>query len=354
MSERFGRHPARVNARGDILRAACQHVGVAKRPERDPIEAWLEQLLTQRGASAHTLRAYGRELRKLDDWLQGRGKSCTGANKRELRAYFAELRVAGLAASSIRRALAAVRAFCKHQCARDPSLVDPSATLRGPRAGRPLPSVLTCGEVELLLRLDFGDDLRGTRDRAILETLYSSGCRVSELCGLDLEDLELARGTIKLRGKGRKQRLGMLGEAATRALEAWLPERHALLRRRGAPTRALFLGERATRITDRRIRQIVRELAVRAGLAKIPSPHTLRHSFATHLLDAGLDLRSVQELLGHARLVTTQIYTHLSLERLRKVYESAHPLCTETRKRRSKKKRPSAESTRARGVPKGI
>lgn len=306
------------------------------------VAAWLDQLETQRGASEHTIRAYRRELCRLSDWLIGRGDDLTTASKRALRGYLADLRIRGLETSSIRRALAAIRAFYRHRCERDASIENPADTLRGPRSGRPLPFVLTKGEVDLLLGLSHDDDFRGTRDRAILETLYSSGCRVSELCALDVDHLDLEQGILRLRGKGRKQRLGLLGTPARDALRRWLPERRRRLRATGTDERALFLGERVTRITDRRIRQILRALAVRAGLARLPSPHTLRHSFATHLLDAGMDLRSVQELLGHARLVTTQIYTHLSLERLRAVYEQAHPLCQTRAERRPKKKRPSA------------
>lgn len=285
------------------------------------IASWLAALSSQKSASEHTLRAYGRELRRLEAFLAARGETPLAATNASLRAHLASLRAGGLETTSIRRALSAIRAYYRWVLGRDPGRHDPTTGLRGPRCGRPLPFVLTRGEVDLLLALEFGNDFHGVRDRAILETLYSSGCRVSELCRLDLEDVDLDASTLRLRGKGRKQRLGLLGEPAKNALIDWLD------RRPRVALSAVFLGERNTRITDRRIRQILEALALRAGLARIPSPHTIRHSFATHLLDAGLDLRSVQELLGHSRLVTTQVYTHLSLERLREAYERAHPLC---------------------------
>lgn len=287
------------------------------------LAAWLEALDAQRDASEHTLRAYGRELRRLETHLKARGEDLGSATQKSLRRFLATLHADGLEPTSIRRALSAIRAYYRWVVARAPEMSDPCTGLRGPKTGRALPFVLTKGEVDVLLSQRFDDDFHGVRDRAILETLYSSGCRVSELCGLDLEDVDLEGQCLRLRGKGRKQRLGLLGEPARDALIAWLERRPG---KQGAQ-RALFLGERHTRITDRRIRQVLAALALRAGLARIPSPHTLRHSFATHLLDNGLDLRSVQELLGHARLVTTQVYTHLSLERLRAAYEKAHPLC---------------------------
>ncbi|PIE23730.1 MAG: tyrosine recombinase [Planctomycetota bacterium] len=290
------------------------------------LEDFLGSLADLRNLSAHTLRAYERECRRFLDFAFERGRGPQELRRNDLRAYLASLRQGGLQNSSVRRALSALRTFFKWLLERHPSAKDPSVGIRGPKTQRPLPKVLTEGEVELLLSLDYGDGFHGCRDRALIETLYSSGCRVSELIGIELEDLSLGEGEVRLLGKGRKQRLGLLGGPCLAAIEAWLPERRQRLRELGEETRALFIGERGPRLTSRRVRQIVEQLAIRAGLASIPSPHTLRHSFATHLLDRGADLRSVQELLGHERLVTTQVYTHLSLEKLRRVYESAHPL----------------------------
>ncbi|MAE76141.1 MAG: tyrosine recombinase [Planctomycetes bacterium] len=293
----------------------------------DPsVEDFLGWLADVRNVSDHTLRAYARECGALVEWLASKERTATTATPQDLRGYAASLRRRGLKPTSIRRGLSALRSLYKFLERRDPSRGNPTTVLDGPRGGRPLPFVLTEGEVELLLSLDYGSDFQGTRNRAVLEAIYSTGCRVSELCSLDLDDLDQERGTVVLRGKGRKQRLGLLGPPATDAIAAWLPVRGARLSSAGRKTRALFLGKRCTRLTDRRVRQVLRELALRAGLARVPSPHTLRHSFATHLLDRGANLRAVQELLGHAHLVTTQVYTHLSLERLREVYERAHPL----------------------------
>lgn len=304
-------------------------------PEDPLVAAFAERLARLERASPHTLRAYRREAARLVAHCRARGLDPAALTPKQLRAFLAGLARAGLAKSSQRRALAALRAFYDFLRERGLARGNPARALRGPRGGRKLPFVLTRGEVERLLAVEFGDDFRGTRDRALLETLYSTGCRVAELVGLRLADLDLPGGRVLLRGKGRKERLGWLGPPARRALAAHLPLRAAKLQAARRRRTELFLGRNLTPLTDRRVRQILRAVALRAGLARIPSPHVLRHSFATHLLDAGADLRAVQELLGHARLVTTQIYTHLSLERLRRAYEKAHPLCRRGRRRRS-------------------
>lgn len=294
----------------------------------DPdVEAFLARLADVEDASPHTLRAYGRECRALCRWLAERGKEPRETVRTDLRGYVASLRSRRLKESSIRRSLSALRAFFRFLEEQGRILADPTSALRGPRGGRALPFALTEGEIDRLLTLPAGHDFLPSRDRAIVETLYSTGCRVAELLALELGDLDLAGQVVRLRGKGRRQRLGLLGRPARRALRTYLPLRQRLLLERGTETEAVFLSQRGTRLSQRRVRQVLRELAERAGLARAPSPHTLRHSFATHMLDRGADLRTVQELLGHKRLVTTQIYTHLSLERLRRVYEKAHPLC---------------------------
>lgn len=298
---------------------------MAAEAEVPEVEAFLDSLADVRRLSEHTLRAYRRECLALCAWLESRGRALADAKRTDLRGYVASLRGRGLAQSSIRRSLSALRTFFRFLEEREPERGNPAAALRGPRGGRALPYALTEGEIERLMSLQFDDGFHGLRDRAVLETLYSTGCRVSELCGLELGDVDLDGQVLRLLGKGRKQRLGLLGGPARDALIAYLPVRRKLVGRSGV--KALFVGERGTALTDRRVRQVIRDLAMRAGLARVPSPHTLRHSFATHLLDRGADLRTVQELLGHARVVTTQVYTHLSLERLRGVYEKAHPLC---------------------------
>jgi len=304
-------------------------------PQPEPCRLFLDHLEGVKRASPHTLRAYRREVLRWIAFLEERGVTALEATSADLRAFLATLHRGGLERSSIRRSLSALRAFHRFLLERGHRDTDPAAPLRGPRGGRRLPFVLTEGEVERLLSLEFPDDFQGTRDRALIETLYSTGCRISELCGLTMRDLDLSGGRLLLHGKGGKERLGMLGGPARRALSLHLPRRRERMRLKRKRSDRLFLGRNVTPLTPRRVRQILGDLARRAGLARIPSPHVLRHSFATHMLDHGADLRTVQEMLGHARLVTTQIYTHLSLERLRKVYEAAHPLA-----RRGKKQRP--------------
>ena len=311
-------------------------------PDSKELRAFLRMLETQRDVSHHTLRAYAREARQLEAFVVGRGRSLVEATRRDLRAFVVALRSRGLGDSSIRRCMSTIRTLYGFLVERGHVDADPSASLRGPRGGRPLPFALTEGEIELLLAAPEAGSFHGDRDRALLETMYSSGARVSELCRLDLQDVDLGAGTARLLGKGRRERLGLLGEPALNALGAWLERRAQRLRKLNKNSRALWIGERGTRLTPRRVGQLVRRLALQAGLAKLPTPHTLRHSFATHLLDHGADLRSVQELLGHKRLVTTQIYTHVSLERLREVYERAHPLCAGALEAQPKAKRRSS------------
>ncbi len=296
----------------------------AQEPLVEAFGTWLAQV---RGASPHTLRAYLREALRFCRWIPERGKTPVTARPSDLRAYLAMRRRGGLGERSLQRCLSCVKAFFRFLEDHGHLEEDPSSSLRGPRTRRKLPFVLTQTEVELLLSLDYGDGFRGLRDRALIEALYSTGCRISELLSLRIHGLDLGSGHVRVLGKGRKERICLLGPPAIEALEVYLPARVRLLKKWGVDCDALFLGERGTELTDRRVRQVLKDLGLRAGLARAPTPHTLRHSFATHLVDHGADLRTVQELLGHSRLVTTQIYTHLSLERLREVYEKAHPMC---------------------------
>jgi integrase/recombinase XerC len=199
----------------------------------------------------------------------------------------------------------------------------PAAGLRTPKRPRKLPHFLSKKEVERLLAAPGPEDRYAVRDRAVLETLYSTGCRIAELTGLDEEDVDLRSGLARVRGKGRKERIAALGSFAVKALREYLHERLRMLASPGE--RGLFLNRYGERISTRSVARLLDKYIIRTGLAARTSPHTLRHSFATHLLDAGADLRSVQELLGHKNLETTQIYTHVSMERMRKIYDKAHP-----------------------------
>ncbi len=294
-------------------------------PFAEAIERVLAHRSATRGASPHTLRAYRIDLEDLARSLTRQGLA-TFADTRSsnLRAFLAELDERGLSRVTIQRRLSAARGLFKRLVAEGELDVHPALGLRPARRGRPLPGHLSEREVEALLLAPDQTSGNGTRDRALLEFLYSAGTRAAETTGANASDLDEARGLIRVRGKGRKERLAPLGRFALEALRNY----------RGDPRRpqpdehsgdALFLNRSGGRLTTRSLQRVVNAAALRAGLRARVTPHTLRHSFATHLLERGADLRAVQELLGHAHLVTTQIYTHTSLEGLRAAYELAHP-----------------------------
>lgn len=298
-------------------------LGMAVSPE-ELLDAFVRDLTEVREASAHTVRAYSRDLARLLSWLHDEGGAPGVAEVRPalLRLYLATLSEEGLASTSMARHLASMRAYfawCEQHGHLDAS---PATALRSPRRGRRLPRYLEEEEVNRLLAAPSGSDGKDLRDHALLELLYSSGCRVAEAVAIDEADLELDRGLVRLQGKGRKERLGMLGRPAVDAIRRYQAYKGNLDLERGA----LFLNRSGGRLTDRSVRRVLDSCLQRAGIERSCSPHTLRHSFATHLLRRGADLRTVQELLGHASLGTTQIYTHVSLEGLRKLYAQAHPM----------------------------
>jgi integrase/recombinase XerC len=243
---------------------------------------------------------------------------------RLLRAHLAWLHEQGYARSTIARRLASLRTWCKFLRRQGVLESDPAAGLRSPRQGRKLPHFLSRGDMERLLSAPPGDTPLGLRDRALLETLYSAGVRVGELVGLDVADVDFAEGMALVRGKGKKERLALLGPPALAALGTWLEARKGLPGP-AASKPALFLNKNGTRLSARSVGRLLEKYLARAGLDPRTSPHTLRHSFATHLLDGGADIRGVQELLGHKSLGTTQIYTHVTTQRLRESYHRAHP-----------------------------
>jgi len=224
----------------------------------------------------------------------------------------------------VARLVAAIRSFGRWLAVTGRLGASPAGLLRAPRRGRKLPRWLEPEEIAALLAAPQGDGFAAVRARAVLETLYSTGMRVGELCGLDEARLDLIGGVITVRGKGRKERLAPLGAPAIRALEAWRRLRDGGFGRSGRES-PVFRGTRGGRLDQREVRRLLGDAIAAAGLAGRTTPHTLRHSFATHLLRAGADIRSVQELLGHASLATTQIYTHLSIDDLREAYRRAHP-----------------------------
>ncbi|MBK8976678.1 MAG: tyrosine recombinase [Planctomycetes bacterium] len=289
-----------------------------------PLDRFLAHLRDVRRASPHTLKAYGRDVADFLAWL---GDGVPEPGRRQMRAWLLELEERRLKATSIRRKLASVRAFYRYLRefeARDAP--DPSRLVRAPRAPRRLPKTLTESEVDALLAQPFPPGFQGSRDRLLLELLYSTGCRVAEAAGLRLGDVDVEDGAVRVFGKGRKERMCLLGGAARTAFEAHLPERRAFLReRKVADCGAVFLNRLGRPLSSRWMLETVAGHARRAGIQTRLTPHGLRHSFATHLLDRGADLRTVQELLGHAHLSTTEIYTHVSMARLREVYDRAHP-----------------------------
>ncbi|MCA9035832.1 MAG: tyrosine recombinase XerC [Planctomycetaceae bacterium] len=291
-------------------------------------KAFLNYLRIERNASDLTIKSYADDMAHLMEFFQEQYGKVPAPREIEvgvLRNYVAYLHECGYARTTVARRLACLRSFFRF-CNRD-GLCDtnPAKPLRTPRAGRKLPHFLTTDQVGALLLAPPANSDQGIRDRAILETIYSAGLRVAELVSLNLSDWDRAAGVIRVLGKGRKERIAPVGSYATRALLHWLEIRTPGEKVPEKDRDALFLNRFGGRLTTRSIGRMLEKHIQTAGLSQQTSPHTLRHSFATHLLDGGADLRSVQELLGHKSLTTTQIYTHVSTRRLRETYEKAHP-----------------------------
>jgi integrase/recombinase XerD len=307
---------------------------IAQRAETRPLEHlvldFLAYLEFERGLSRNTLEAYRSDLLQFGRFLEKRELSALDADGAAIADFLAALGGAnGRAASpaTVHRKAACLRSFYRH-LRRDGILDnDPTASLASPRRGRRLPQVLSRGEVDCLLRQPQGTEPTDLRDRALLELMYACGLRVSEVIGLEMADVDLEALVLTARGKGSRERLVPVGTAAVAAVGRYLERgRPALV---GARTEShLFVNFRGGALTRQGLYKIVRRYATSAGLADRMSPHTLRHTFATHLLAGGCDLRSVQEMLGHADVATTQLYTHLSSERLKDVYFRAHPRAT--------------------------
>lgn len=286
------------------------------------VGSFLEYLGVERGSSPHTLRSYATDLTEFTRFLADEKiGGLAEADTRAVRAYLARLHQRRLSKATVARKLAAVRSCFRFLARRGALEVNPARQVRSPRLGRRLPSFLPKDEATQLLDAGPAAGPAGLRDRALVELLYASGLRVAECCGLDVEDLDEGRRTVRVVGKGDKERVVPVGEAALEALAAYLAMR-------GRARGALFRNARGGRLTTRSALRIVKGLARRAGLGQRVTPHTLRHSFATHMLGEGADLRLIQELLGHSRLSTTQRYTHVSPEHLMRVYDAAHPRAT--------------------------
>lgn len=319
--------------------------------EPDLIARFLDHLDAQRNFSAHTCRGYRADLVQFCRYLAAEGgpagspepedlpeldevpggrleRQLLSAGPMDVRGYLAMLTRHGYSKATVARKLATLRSFYKYLARTGRIESSPVAVIRTPRQGRRLPTCLNVEQIEALLRAPDGGTWIGARDRALLETMYSGGLRIGELVALDIEDIDTISETIRVRGKGKKERLVPLGPYALQALEAYgrLREQQFGPAQRGP----LFVNKHGGRISARSVRRNLGRYLRQAGIAAHVTPHSLRHSFATHMLNAGADLRSVQELLGHENLSTTQIYTHLTTRKLKEVYERAHPMARKT------------------------
>jgi integrase/recombinase XerD len=295
---------------------------VAARPPA--LDAYLDHLRVERALAENTLLAYARDLDALARWGSERSKDLLGLQQSDITDYMGVLRRRGLGARSVARAVHAARGFYRFAVREGLLAADPMQNVRAPGAFKGLPRFLTPSQVEALLRAPDASTAYGLRDRAILEVLYATGLRVSELTGLRPGDLDLEVGLVRCFGKGRKERLVPLGRVAGRCVARYLADsRPSLLGKGGAA--ALFLNHRGRGLSRMGIWLIVRRHAVKAGVSRVLTPHVLRHSFASHLLERGADLRSLQTMLGHADISTTEIYTHVTRERLRRLYDQHHP-----------------------------
>jgi integrase/recombinase XerC len=292
------------------------------------ISRFLRYLLVERNSSELTIKSYREDLTALDQYLTesfGHTPQPGEITPLDLRGYVAAMHEAGYAKTSVARRLASLRSFFRFAQREGYAQTNPAKPLRNPRPDRNLPHFLSTEEIGTLLNSPPSDTSPGLRDRAILETMYSAGLRVSELVGINDGDLDFEGGLVRIRGKGRRERLAPLGSFALQAIQRWQNCRKVATDQPKGPEMPLFVNRFGRRLTTRSVGRMLEKYLKITGLDLRTSPHTLRHSFATHLLDRGADIRSVQELLGHKSLVTTQIYTHVSTAGLREVYDRAHP-----------------------------
>lgn len=290
------------------------------------VDSYIRHLTIERGVAKNTIAAYKRDLRRYLDFLNARGIDSIEQIGELVVQDFGEqlVSVGGLSATSVARVLAGVRGIHKHWLQENLTNSDPAASVKPPKAPRRLPKALTISQVEALLNAVSGDDPIAVRDRAILELLYATGARITEIVSLDLDDL-VDPTMLRVLGKGSKERIVPVGRYAQTALDAYLVRTRPLLAVNGRGSPALFLNQRGGRLSRQSAWQIIHDASVAAKLPGEISPHTLRHSFATHLLEGGADVRVVQELLGHSSVATTQIYTLVTVDALREVYATAHP-----------------------------
>jgi len=284
------------------------------------MEKFEKYLDIEKNYSEHTLRSYKTDLKELDEFVKGQDPKLI--TRLDIRRFLAGLKARGISKRTIIRKMAAIRSFFKFLFRDGYIDNNPAGSIFTPRADKKLPEFLDYDRTIKLITSPSTDTLLGLRDRALLEVLYSTGTRVSELSGLDIESIDLIAGVVKVRGKGKKERMALLGGEAQKSLRIYLNE---IRPSRKKDSRAVFLNKWGTRLSDRSIRRLIDKYVKKCGIEQKISPHSIRHSFATHLINNGADLRSVQELLGHKNLATTQIYTHLGSERIKKMYSKAHP-----------------------------
>ncbi len=293
------------------------------------IDRFLQYLRVERNSSELTIKSYREDLTALEAYLDeaagGSSPEPSAITVLDLRGYVAALTEAGYASTTVARRLASLRSFFKFGLREGWVATNPAKPLRNPRKGRNLPHFLSAEDIGRLLATPPAQGRQGLRDRAILETMYSAGLRVSELVGLEDGDVDFEGGVLRVRGKGRRERLAPIGSFAADAVKQWLAVRRLHVHEPTGPSAPLFVNKFGRRLTTRSVARMLEKYLRQAGLDTRTTPHSLRHSFATHLLDRGADIRSVQELLGHKSLITTQIYTHLSTAALRQAYERAHP-----------------------------
>ena len=296
---------------------------------RPGVGRFLDRLRTERRLSPHTSSGYGRDLESLLEYCAAQGiESWDALDTQHLRSFAAQCHRRGLAPRSIQRRLSAVRSLCRFLIREGELRSDPTADVQAPKARKRLPTTLDADAMARLLEFR-SDDRLGVRDQAIMELFYSSGLRLAELLGLDLTDLDLRDRTVRVLGKGRKVRIVPVGRQAVAALSRWLRERATLA---GVEETALFVGVNGRRLGPRIVQRRIARWARLQGLPEHVHPHLFRHSFASHLLESSGDLRAVQELLGHANISTTQVYTHLDFQHLARIYDASHP--------RARRKRP--------------
>ncbi len=302
----------------------------------DAIDGFLRYLKIERNASELTIKSYSEDFGSLQDYLRDRVGEVSSPGElqiAQLRGYVAYLHECDYARTTIARRLASLRSFFRY-CQREGLVTsNPAKALRTPRVGRKLPHFLTIDQITKLLESPPANEVEGLRDRALLETMYSAGLRVAELVGMNVEHWDRDANIVRVYGKGRKERIAPIGRHAAKALDRWMEVREPAPDAKPADRAAMFLNRFGTRLTTRSVGRMLEKYLNLTGLDQITTPHTLRHTFATHLLDGGADLRSVQEMLGHKSLTTTQIYTHVSTKRLKDTYEQAHPHAEKNRKR---------------------